>query len=63
MKDCWIVFVSRLRNGIQGIYKVFRLVQGKLLLIGRLLKSRYKLISFGALCNLMAKMHNTSKVW
>ena len=26
---------------------------------GRLLKSQYDLLLFGALCNLIAKMHNT----
>ena len=41
----------------------FRLVQGRLLLFGRLLKSQYKLLPFGALCNLVAKMHNLSKFW
>ena len=30
---------------------------------GRLLKSQYELLPFDALCNLMAKMHNTSKFW
>ena len=37
------------------------LVQGRLLLSGRLLKSQYELLPFDALCNLIAKMHNTSK--
>ena len=32
-------------------------------MFGRLLKSRYELLSYGALCNLIAKMHNTSKFW
>ena len=36
-------------------YKVFRLVQGRLLLFGRLLKSQYESLPFGALCNLIAK--------
>ena len=40
-----------------------RLVQGRLLLFGRLLKSQYKLLPFGAVCNLIATMHNTSKFW
>ena len=43
--------------------QVFRLVQGRLLLFGRLLKSQYELLPFGALCNLVDKMHNTSKFW
>ena len=30
---------------------------------GRLLKSQYKLLPFGALCNLIPKKHNTSKLW
>ena len=30
---------------------------------GRLLKSQYELLPFGTLCNLIAKMHNTSKFW
>ena len=30
---------------------------------GRLLKSQYELLPFGALCNLIAKMNNTSKFW
>ena len=41
----------------------FRLVQGRLLLFGILLKSQYELLPFGSLCNLIGKMHNTSKVW
>ena len=41
----------------------FRLVQGRPLLFGKLLKSQYVLLPFGALCNLKAKMHNTSKFW
>ena len=43
----------------------FRLVQGRLpvLLFGRLLKIKYELLPFGALCNLIAKMQNTSKFW
>ena len=39
----------------------FRLVQGRLLLFDRLLKSQYELLPFGAFCNLIAKVHNTSK--
>ena len=39
----------------------FRLVQGKFLFFGRLLKSQNELLPFGVLCNLIAKMHNTSK--
>ena len=46
---------------VKWIYKVFRLVQGRLVLFGRLLKSQYELLPFGALCNLIAKMDNTSK--
>ena len=38
-----------------------RLVQGRLLLFGKLLKSQYELLPFRALCNLIAKMQNTSK--
>ena len=38
-----------------------RLVQGRLLLFGKLLKSQYELLPFHALCNLIAKMQNTSK--
>ena len=30
---------------------------------GKLLKSQYELHPFGALCNLIAKMHNSSKIW
>ena len=30
---------------------------------GKLLKSQYELLPFGALCNLIAKMHNASKCW
>ena len=30
---------------------------------GKLLKSEYELLPFGALCNLIAKMHNASKFW
>ena len=30
---------------------------------GRLLKSQQELLPFGALCNLIAKMHSTSKFW
>ena len=41
--------------------EVFRLVQGRLLFVGYL--SQYQLLPFGALCNLIAKMHNTSKFW
>ena len=41
----------------------FRLVQGRLPLCGRLLDSQYELLPFGALCNLVAEMHNTSKFW
>ena len=44
---------------VKLIYKVFRLVQGRLPLFGRLLKSQYELLPFGALCNLIVKMHNT----
>ena len=44
-------------------FEVFRLVQRRLLLFGRLLKSQYNLLPFDALYNLMAKMHNTSKFW
>ena len=44
------------------IYKVFRQVQGRLLL-EKHFKSQYKLLPFGASCNLVAKMHNTSKFW
>ena len=40
----------------------FRLVQGRLLLVNYL-KKGYELLPFGALCNLIAKMHNTSKLW
>ena len=43
---------------VKWIYKVFRLVQGRLLLFGRLHKSQYELLPFGALCNLIAEMHN-----
>ena len=39
----------------------FRLVQGRLLLVDYL--SHYELLPFGALCNLIAKLHNTSKFW
>ena len=42
---------------------VFRLVQGRLLLFSRLLKRQYELLPFGALCNLIAKMHRASKFW
>ena len=45
------------------IYKVFRLVQGRLLLFGRLLKSQYEVLPFGAVCYLIAKIPNTSKFW
>ena len=41
--------------------EVFRLVQGRLLLVDYL--SQYELLTFGALCNLIAKMYNTSKFW
>ena len=41
--------------------EVFRLVQGKLLLVDLL--SQYELLPFSAMCNLIAKMHNTSKFW
>ena len=41
----------------------FKLVQGRLLLFGGLLKSQYELPPLGALCNLIAKMDNTSKFW
>ena len=41
----------------------FTLVLGRLLLFGRLLKSQYELLPFGALCNLIAKMCNISKFW
>ena len=37
--------------------EVFRLVQGKLLLVDLL--SQYELLPFSAMCNLIAKMHNT----
>ena len=30
---------------------------------GKLLKSQYKLLPFGALCNLIAEMHNASKIY
>ena len=30
---------------------------------GKLLKSQYELFPFGALCNLIAKMHNALKFW
>ena len=30
---------------------------------GKLLKSQYRLLLFGALCNLIAKMHYASKFW
>ena len=30
---------------------------------GKLLKSQYELLPFGTLCNLIAKMHNTSNFW
>ena len=30
---------------------------------GKLLVSQYELPPFGALCNLIAKMHNASKFW
>ena len=30
---------------------------------GKLLKSQYKLLPFGALCNLKGKLHNASKFW
>ena len=30
---------------------------------GKLLKSQYELLSFGALCNLVAKMHDASEFW
>ena len=43
--------------------KVFRLVQGRLLLFCGLLKSQCELLPFGALRNLIAKMHITSKFW
>ena len=41
-----------------------RLVQGRLLLVDYL-KKYYELLYFGALCNLIAKMHTitTSKFW
>ena len=42
-------------------FEVFRSVQGRLLLVDYL--SQYKLLPFGALCNFIAKMHNTSKFW
>ena len=45
------------------IYEVFGLVQGRLLWFGRLLKSQYELLPFGALCSLIPKMHNASKFW
>ena len=41
---------------------VFILVQGRLLLVNHF-RSQYELIPFGALCNLIPKMHNTSKFW
>ena len=44
------------------IYKDFRVDQGRLPLV-KLLKSLYELLPFGGLCNLIAKMHNTSKFW
>ena len=40
---------------VKRIYKVFKLVQGRLLLV-----DEYELLPFGALCNLKATMHNTS---
>ena len=30
---------------------------------GKLLKNHHNLLLFGALCNLIAKMHNASKFW
>ena len=44
------------------IYKVFRLVQGRLLL-SKKLGSQYELLPFGASCDLIAKMYNTSTLW
>ena len=41
----------------------FRLVQGRLLLFGKLLKSQYELLPFGVLCNLIARVFKTSKFW
>ena len=57
-----LIFLS-LSYRVKLIYKVFRLVQGRLLLFGKLLKSQYEVLPFGALCNLIAKMDNTSKFW
>ena len=33
------------------------------IIFGKLLKSQYKLLPFGALCNLRAKMYKASKFW
>ena len=30
---------------------------------GNVLENQYELLPFGALCNLVAKMHNASKFW
>ena len=48
---------------VKWIYKVFRLVQGRLLLLDYLKKNQYELLPFGVLCNLidLAKMYTTSK--
>ena len=50
-------------HSVKSIYKGVGLVQGRLRLLGRLLKSQYELLPFGDLCNFIAKMHNTSKFW
>ena len=41
--------------------KAIRLNQGRLLLLDYL--KQYELLPCGAVCNLIAKMHNTSKFW
>ena len=50
------------REKLCCIYKVFRLVQGGLLWVKHF-KSQYKLLPFDAMCNLISKVHDTSKVW
>ena len=57
-----VVLLIWYRGKLCCIYKVFRLVQGRLLWVKHF-TSQYELLPFGATCNLLAKMHNASKFW